>query len=226
MTGTSTSWGFAEPIPPCSAAWSSSRPVTLCARDPVGLGHPGDVERRQVEPRRALHLLDVREPLEDRVLLVAQDEEGDRDVVGRRRPEAGDRVLRRALAEHADDRPIGLGELHAERGGQPEAEAAAGAEVVAARASRAAAGCAAPACWRATRARRSRRRGRPGPGVLWAIAASSGPISSPALGSGSGSGSARSASPTSATQRARAPARRPPRSRRPSARARPRRGRW
>ena len=54
------------------------------------------------------------------------------DVVGDGAPEGGDRVLRRALAEHADDRAVGLGELDADRGGEAEAEAAAGAEVVAA----------------------------------------------------------------------------------------------
>ena len=101
--------------------------------DAVALGHRGDFERGQVEAGRAGDLLDVAEPLEDRVLLVAQHEEGDRDVVGDRGPERLDRVLRGALAEHAHDRPVRLGHLHADRGGQREAEAAAGGEVVRAR---------------------------------------------------------------------------------------------
>ena len=50
--------------------------------------------------------------------------------VGDGAPEGGDRVLGRALAEHADDRAVGLRQLHADRGGEAEAEAAAGAEVV------------------------------------------------------------------------------------------------
>ena len=85
------------------------------ARHAVALGHRGDLERRQVEAGRAGDLLDLAEPLEDRVLLVAQDQEGDRHVVGGRGPQPLDRVLRRALAEHAHDRPVGLGHLHADR---------------------------------------------------------------------------------------------------------------
>src|SRR5262249_25898250 len=56
-----------------------ARPVGL---DAVPLGDRGDIELRQVEPGRAGDLLDFGEPLEDRVLLVAEDQEGDRDVVG------------------------------------------------------------------------------------------------------------------------------------------------
>ena len=111
---------------------TSSRSLGPVGADAVALGDRGDVELRQVEAGRAAHLLDLGEPLEDRVLLVAQDEEGDRDLVGDGAPEGGDRVLGRALAEHADDRAVGLGELDADRGGEAEAEAAAGAEVVAA----------------------------------------------------------------------------------------------
>ena len=73
--------------------------------DAVALGDGGDVELRQVEAGRAGDLLDFGEPFEDRVLLVAEDQEGDRDVVGDGAPEGGDRVLGRALAEDADDRP-------------------------------------------------------------------------------------------------------------------------
>ena len=108
---------------------AARRPLRL---DPVALGDRGDVELRQVEAGRAVDLLDFGEPLEDRVLLRSQDEEGDRRLVGDGAPEGGDRVLGRALAEHADDRAVGLGELDADRGGEAEAEAAAGAEVVAA----------------------------------------------------------------------------------------------
>src|SRR5438046_779464 len=53
-------------------------------------------------------------------------------VFGAGGPEPGGRVLGRALAEDADHRPVGLGELHPERGGQAEAQAASRAEVVAA----------------------------------------------------------------------------------------------
>ena len=118
--------------PSASASRTSSRSLAAVRLDAVALGDRGDVERRQVEAGRSLHLLDFGEPLEDRVLLVAQDEEGDRRLVGDGAPEGGDRVLRRALAEHADDRAVGLGELDADRGGEAEAEPAAGAEVVAA----------------------------------------------------------------------------------------------
>ena len=100
--------------------------------DAVALGDRGDVELGQVEAGRAGDLLDLGEPLEDRVLLVAHDQEGDRHLVGDGAPEGADRVLDRALADHADDRAVGLGELHADRGGEAEAEAAAGGEVVAA----------------------------------------------------------------------------------------------
>ena len=75
-------------------------------------------------------LSSVGEPLEDRVLVVAQHEELDRDGVRGGGPEGGDRVLRGALAEHAHDLALGLRELHAERRREAEAEAAAGAEVV------------------------------------------------------------------------------------------------
>ena len=72
----------------------------------VGGGDRGAVERRQVEPGRAADLLDVGEPLEDRVLLVAQDQERDRHVVGDRASTAPvTAYCDRALAEHADDRP-------------------------------------------------------------------------------------------------------------------------
>ena len=67
--------------------------------DAVAGGDRGGVEGGQVEPRRALDLLDRREPLEDRVLAVSQDEEGHRHVVGDGAPEGGDRVLHRALAD-------------------------------------------------------------------------------------------------------------------------------
>ena len=56
--------------------------------------------RARARPRRPRH----REPLEDRVLGVAQDEERDRRPVGDGAPEGGDRVLGRALADDADDR--------------------------------------------------------------------------------------------------------------------------
>jgi len=53
---------------------------------------------RRVESRDAGGALEFGEPLEDHVLLVAQDQEGDRDLVGGRRPEGRDPVLGRALA--------------------------------------------------------------------------------------------------------------------------------
>ena len=57
-----------------------------------------------------IYALERREPLEDRVLAVTEDEELDRDRVGGGRPEGSDRVLRRALAEHAHDLARGLGD--------------------------------------------------------------------------------------------------------------------
>ena len=74
----------------------------------------------------------VGEPLEDHVLLVAQHQERDRHLVGDRGPQRGDPVLRRALAEHADDRPAGCASCTPTAARDPEAEPAAGAEVVAA----------------------------------------------------------------------------------------------
>ena len=84
-TGTWTSRGpSSTAIAVRSASVSSSRPETYRERHPVGAGHRGDVETRQVEPGGARHLLELGEPLEDHVLLVAQDEERDRDLVGDR----------------------------------------------------------------------------------------------------------------------------------------------
>ncbi len=115
-----------------SASVSSSRPLTSCGGEAVAARHRGDVETGQVQPGRAADLLEHGEPLEDHVLVVAQDEEGDRRLVGQRAPQRGDPVLSRALAQHAHHRPRRLGQLHADGRGDPEAQAAAGAEVVAA----------------------------------------------------------------------------------------------
>ena len=174
-----------------SASRTSSRSLTRCAVDAVALGDRGDVELRQVEAGRALHLLDFGEPLEDRVLLVAHDEEGDRHLVGDGAPEGADRVLDRALADHADDRAVGLGELHADRGGEAEAEAAAGARSSSCRAARGAAGCAAPGCWSATRARRCRPRGRPRPSAVCTVEGLSGSLGGISCGPWFGSGAGR-----------------------------------
>src|SRR5258708_732337 len=75
--------------------------VDLLRGHAVGLGHGGDVEAGEVEPRKPLGLLEFGEPLEDHVLLVAHDEERHGDPVGGGRPQRRDPVLRRALAEHA-----------------------------------------------------------------------------------------------------------------------------
>src|SRR6266516_2299564 len=73
----------------------------VAARDPprgdaVAGGDRGAVELGELEPGRALDLLDRAEPLENRVLRVAEDQERDRDAVGCCRPEPGYRVLDRA----------------------------------------------------------------------------------------------------------------------------------
>ena len=47
--------------------------------------------------------------------VVAHDEERDRHLVGGRRPQHGDPVLRRSLPQHAHHRPVGLGQLDADR---------------------------------------------------------------------------------------------------------------
>ena len=81
-TGTWTSRGPSwAAIASRSASVSSSRPDT-CAPHAVAAGHRGDVEPGQVEPRRAGDLLERGEPLEDHVLVVAQDQERDRQLVG------------------------------------------------------------------------------------------------------------------------------------------------
>ena len=117
-----------------SAACSSSRVRDAPRRHAVPRGHRGHVEGRQVEPRSPRDRLERGEPLEDRVLLVAQDQERHGHVVGGGGPEPLDRVLGRALADNAHHWALGLGELHPDRRGQAETEPAAGAEVVAARA--------------------------------------------------------------------------------------------
>ena len=131
-TCTSTSEGPSEAIASPSAECSSSRPSTRRAGHSVACGHRRHIEGGQVEARRPGHVLQGGEPLEDRVLLVAKDQEGDRHVVGRRGPEALDRVLRRALAENAHDPAVRLCEGHSDRGREPEAEPSPGSEEVAA----------------------------------------------------------------------------------------------
>ena len=102
----------------------------------VARRHRHRVQRRQVQARRARNLLHQREELQDRVLVVAQHQERDRHFVRRRRPEALHRVLRRALADHAHHPALRARQLHADRRRHPEAQAAAGREVVAPRPSR------------------------------------------------------------------------------------------
>ena len=78
-TGTCTSRGpSSAAIASRRASVSSSRPRHVARRHPVGRGHGRDVEARQIEPGTPVTCSSVREPLEDHVLLVAQDEEGDR----------------------------------------------------------------------------------------------------------------------------------------------------
>ncbi len=81
-TPTSTSSGFGEAIAVLSASVSASASSTFVESDAVAGGDRGGVEGGQVEARRVLDLLDHREPLEDRVLGVAKDEDGQRHVVG------------------------------------------------------------------------------------------------------------------------------------------------
>src|SRR3954468_8770126 len=69
--------------------------------DAVGGGELRRLELRQVESGRARHLLESREPLEDRVLLVAQDEHCQGNVVCDGAPERLHRVLHRAFSDHA-----------------------------------------------------------------------------------------------------------------------------
>src|SRR5256885_584654 len=131
--------GAATPAPPRALTHPPGR-AGGAGPPPAARGGPRHVEAREVQAGRPRHRLQPREPLEDRVLGVVDDEHGERHVVGDRGPQRLDRVLRRALAEHADHRAAGLGELDADRGGEPEAEAAAGREVVAARPRQAQAG--------------------------------------------------------------------------------------
>ena len=148
--------------------------------DAVARRRRRDVEPGQVERRRALDLLQRGEPLEDRVVVVAQHEELDRHLVGRRGPERGDRVLRRALAEHADDRDGSA--ARAARRSTPRARSRARRRRRSSRSrdARSAAGCAARSCSTGTRARRSRRPGRRSLSVAWTAPPESG---SPGAGS-------------------------------------------
>ena len=82
----------------------------------VAAGDGGDVEPGEIEPGSVGGLLEGREPLEDHVLVVAQDQERDRHFVRDRTPQRRDPVLSRALADHAHDRALGLRELHPDRG--------------------------------------------------------------------------------------------------------------
>ena len=70
--------------------------------------------------------------LEDAVGLVVEDHEDHRDGVVRGGPEGLDGVHRAAVADQRDDRPVGLGQLHPEGGGQAPADAPAAQAVEAA----------------------------------------------------------------------------------------------
>ncbi len=137
VTPTSTSRGSSAAIAPRSASTQLVAAFDALGLHPVAGGQRGGVERGQVQARRRVHVLQRGEPLQDRVLGVAQDQERDGHVVGHRGPQALDRVLGRALAEDAHDRARRLRQLHADRCRQRESQPAAGAEVVRAGARRA-----------------------------------------------------------------------------------------
>ena len=129
-TPTSTSRGAVGGHGVAQAGAQGLEAVHALGRDAVGLGDLHALQRRQVHARHALALLERAEPLQDPVLVVAHDQERHGQVVGGRGPQARDRVLRAALAEHADDLAVGVRELHAERRREAEAQPAAGGEVV------------------------------------------------------------------------------------------------
>ena len=99
---------------------------------PVALGDPDEVDAGHVETRRLARVEDLGEPAQRAVRAVLEDHDDDGNPVAGRRPQRGDAVVGRAVTDQADHPPVGVRELRADRGGQPEAEAAGRREVVAA----------------------------------------------------------------------------------------------
>ena len=99
---------------------------------PVALGDLDEVDAGHVEARRLARIEHLGEPAQRAVGAVLEDHDDDGHPVAGGRPQGGDAVVRRAVADQADHPAVRMRQLRTDRGGQPEAKPARRREVVAA----------------------------------------------------------------------------------------------
>ena len=99
---------------------------------PVALGDLDEVDAGHVETRRLPRIENLGEPAQRAVSAVLEDHDDDGHPVAGGRPQCGNAIVRRAVADQADYPAVGVRELRTDRGGQPEAKAAGRREVVSA----------------------------------------------------------------------------------------------